>query len=273
MEGVKPVLVPYLERWHLLPDGAAFETHTSHLQPVTWQGQPAMLKVFKAKSDEKASGGILRLFDGCGVVRVFAGDETSVVLERVGPQTVLDVELDDGPAIAVILDVVQRLHGTSVAAAPGAITLRDWFGALFDRQGESALHGRCAAMARDLLAQPRDVMVLHGDIHHANILQSPRGWLAIDPKGLVGERTYDVANLFGNPLHQPEVFLDAQRMRWLARACASRLSLDVTRVLQFAFAFAGLSASWPADEGEVDTEPALRLRSAEIIEEIIRTGV
>ena len=27
-----------------------------------------------------------------------------------------------------------------------------------------------------------------------------RGWLAIDPQGLIGERTYEVANLLGNPM-------------------------------------------------------------------------
>ena len=47
-----------------------------------------------------------------------------------------------------------------------------------------------AATASKLLATPRDVMVLHGDIHHGNILDfGPRGWLAIDPKGVSGERS------------------------------------------------------------------------------------
>ena len=42
--------------------------------------------------------------------------------------------------------------------------------------------------------------VLHGDIHHDNILDfGKRGWLAIDPKRLQGERGFDYANLFCNP--------------------------------------------------------------------------
>jgi hypothetical protein len=46
----------------------------------------------------------------------------------------------------------------------------------------------------------RDVVVLHGDMHHENILKfSSRGWLAIDPKGLVGERGFDYANIFCKP--------------------------------------------------------------------------
>jgi len=51
-----------------------------------------------------------------------------------------------------------------------------------------------------LLADQHDVGVLHGDIHHGNILDfGPRGWLTIDPKGLIGERDFDYANLFCNP--------------------------------------------------------------------------
>jgi aminoglycoside/hydroxyurea antibiotic resistance kinase len=43
--------------------------------------------------------------------------------------------------------------------------------------------------------------VLHGDLHHGNVLDfGLRGWLAIDPKGLLGERGFDFANIFTNPI-------------------------------------------------------------------------
>ena len=42
--------------------------------------------------------------------------------------------------------------------------------------------------------------MLHGDIHHDNVLDfGERGWLAIDPKRLYGERGFDYANIFCNP--------------------------------------------------------------------------
>ncbi|MBH1547375.1 hypothetical protein I5U09_16900 [Stenotrophomonas maltophilia] len=68
------------------------------------------------------------------------------------------------------------------------------------REGE--ILARCADTARRLLADPGDVVPLHGDIHHGNILDfGDRGWLAIDPKRLKGERGFDYANLFCNPDH------------------------------------------------------------------------
>ena len=48
-------------------------------------------------------------------------------------------------------------------------------------------------------------MLLHGDLHHFNILQAgandaaPVAWRAIDPKGVWGDRTYEAGALLRNP--------------------------------------------------------------------------
>jgi streptomycin 6-kinase len=94
-----------------------------------------------------------------------------------------------------------------------------------------------------------------------------RGWLAIDPKALIGERTYDVANLLGNPWPHGRVVHDPDRMRRVAELYADRLELDVRRVLAFAHAHAGLSASWDLDDGY---DPEYRLRCAEVLEVAVK---
>jgi streptomycin 6-kinase len=91
----------------------------------------------------------------------------------------------------------------------------------------------------------RDVMVLHGDIHHGNVLDfGQRGWLVIDPKGLCGERCFDYANLFCNPTIETAGRL-ARRVELVAESAA----LDRSRLLRWIVAWAGLSASWLLDEG------------------------
>jgi streptomycin 6-kinase len=107
---------------------------------------------------------------------------------------------------------------------------------------------RGADLALRLLADPREVRVLHGDIHHRNIRQSPPGWLAFDPKGLVGERTYDCANALcnpyrGQPRHDPLVH-DERRLLTHAGILADALEIELGRVLQFTFVNACLSAGW-----------------------------
>jgi streptomycin 6-kinase len=92
-------------------------------------------------------------------------------------------------------------------------------------------------------------VVLHGDIHHDNILDfGARGWLAIDPKRVIGERGYDYANLLCNPdlptCHDPVRF--NRQIAVIAQAA----NLARPRLLQWVVAHAGLSAAWFLEDGE-----------------------
>ena len=104
---------------------------------------------------------------------------------------------------------------------------------------------------RDLLAMPCEVVPLHGDIHHGNVLDGGRrGWLAIDPKGLSGERTFDFVNILRNP--DAATALSAGRFGHHVDLLADTAALDRRRLLNWTLAFAGLSAAWHL----ADREPA-----------------
>ncbi|HKO90076.1 MAG TPA: aminoglycoside phosphotransferase family protein [Polyangiaceae bacterium] len=79
-----------------------------------------------------------------------------------------------------------------------------------------------------------------------NLRQSPRGWLAFDPKGLVGERTFDCANTLCNPSEgrYDALVHDEQRLLSHAGILSDVLEIELARILQFTFAYACLSASW-----------------------------
>jgi streptomycin 6-kinase len=92
-----------------------------------------------------------------------------------------------------------------------------------------------------------------------------RGWLAIDPKRLLGERGFDFANIFTNPdLADPaqpvatEPGRFAQRLDVVARAA----NLERQRLLLWILAWTGLSASWFLGDG--DPLAAIDLRIAEL---------
>jgi streptomycin 6-kinase len=104
-----------------------------------------------------------------------------------------------------------------------------------------------------LLQAQQDVVVLHGDIHHRNILDfGRRGWLAIDPKRVCGERGFDYANLFCNP--ELATVRAPGRMARQLRVVAEAAGLEEERLLQWIAAYAGLSAAWFLEDG--DTESA-----------------
>jgi len=253
----------YLTRWALAPDGDPIVTETGRLLPVRLRGASAILKI--ATIDEEKRGNRLMVWwDGEGAARVFAHHGDALLLERaVSTTTLADLTRSgrDDEATRILCCVVAKLHAPRGAAIPDVVPLSKWFASL---EPASAMHGglfaRSAAVARDLLSAPQDVVVLHGDIHHGNVLDfGERGWLAIDPKGLIGERGFDYANIFCNPDHEtataPNRF--AQRVDLIA----AEAQLDRRRLLKWILAWSGLSAGWSIDDG---TLPDSALAVAEL---------
>jgi streptomycin 6-kinase len=97
-------------------------------------------------------------------------------------------------------------------------------------------------------ASQREVAVLHGDIQHGNILDcGERGWLAINPKGLAGDRGFDYANLLCNPDHRTAT--PPGRLARRIVLVADTAGLERKRLLRWILAWAGLSAAWHLIDG------------------------
>lgn len=238
---------PYIDRWSLIADGKPIITHSSHLLPVIWRDKPAMLKV-ALNIDEKFGNRVLRWWDGDGAAYVYQHDENAALLERAtGPGSLLTMAKNGGDdeASRIMCRTAAKLHAPRLAELPADLVPLDrWFHEL---EPAARTHGgmlaTCAEVARSLLADQRDLTVLHGDIHHQNILDfGPRGWLAIDPKRVCGERGYDFANTFCNP---DLTFATApgRLQKQLPIVCAEAV-LEPKRLLQWIVAYAGLSAAW-----------------------------
>ena len=203
-------------------------------------------------------------WDGEGAAPVLAHDGEALLMARaLGSASLIQMVNDgrDEEATRILCGVAARLHAPRAKPTPALVALEQWFEALW--QG-AAMHGgileHCASTARELLAAPRDVTVLHGDIHHGNVLDfAASGWLAIDPKGLYGERGFDYANIFCNPDSEsalaPGSF--ARRIEIVANASG----IDRQRLLQWVLAWAGLSITWMLED---DLEPGTNLGVAKL---------
>lgn len=241
-----------LALWRLVPDGAPITTRSSRLLPVRCpDGTLAMLKI--AVEEEEARGAALMAWwAGDGAARVLARDGDALLLERaVGGSSLAEMvrQGQDSEASRILCAVAARLHTPRDAPPPGLVPLASWFREL---EPSAAHHGgvlrEAAAAARELLAEPREVTILHGDIHHGNVLDfGPRGWLAIDPKGLIGERGFDYANIFCNP--DAAVAASPGRLARQVGIVADAAALEPTRLLKWVLAYAGLSAAWTLGEG------------------------
>jgi streptomycin 6-kinase len=267
-------LAHYLTTWGLASPRLLTQTPTSRLYTVTHSGETAVLKLLApSETDERRGARALRAFAGQGAVYLRRADDGAHLLEyAAGDALVTLVERgEDERATRVIAEVLTQLHGVPQPPPDdGLLPLERWFGPLFARAAADAAAGgpsiyvRGAALAARLLADQRDIRVLHGDIHHYNIRRAARGWLAFDPKGLVGERTYDCANTLCNP-GLAEVVHNETRLLATAALLADLLGLEAARVLAFTYAYACLNASRWLQRGGHAIVPWM-LAVAELIE-------
>ncbi len=237
--------------WELEPDGAPFATGSSLLLAVRRHGEPAFLKL-AVHPEEKRGGDLMAYYGGrLGAARVIVHDEDAVLLERLeGPRSlaVMARNGEDEAACRILCETAAKLQVRRRGPRPDVlIPLKTWFAALWPAARRfGGVYAESAAVARELLATPEPPVVLHGDIHHGNILDGgERGWRAIDPKGLWGDRGYDYANLICNPDSETALANLERRV-----TIASEMSgLDRGRLLRWLLAYLGLSAAWTLSVG------------------------
>jgi streptomycin 6-kinase len=254
----------YLDRWGLVADGEVVTTSRASLLPVTRSGRRAMLKVAHFHT-ETVGNAVLAWWEGRGAARVLELDGAAVLLERAqsaGSLLQLYDEGRDTEAAGVIARLAAELHAPRRASPPtGIVPLSTWFADLqpaAERLGGVIRASAHAAMA--LVSTPTDEAILHGDLHHENILLfDDGGWRAIDPKGVRGETTFEyVPHLLDPDDTGP---LDVERLERQIDLMVAAAGLDAARVRTWLLAWAGLCAVWWLEDGK-SAEPSLRVADA-----------
>ncbi len=243
---------PYLERWSLTSDGQPIITHSSRLLPVTWQDKPAMLKVATDRS-EREGALLMQWWDGDGAARVYAQEDDAVLLERATDRVSLlhmAMNGEDDEASRIMVRTAAKLHAPRPVPLENSTPLQRWFRSLdLAARSHGGTFADCWKIATALLASPQQLSILHGDIHHRNILDfGERGWLAIDPKRIYGERGYDFANIFAN--EDLSTTTDPARLRRQLPIVSSGADIEASRLLKWIAAYCGLSAAWFLEDGQ-----------------------
>lgn len=253
-------LVGAIERWSLSNPTLVTETASSVIYRVEGADHgPAALKLLKLEvnGDEARGGALLAWYAGLGAVKVFGTAPDAVLMEWLDGESLGDLARasQDDRATGILCDVVERLHARRDTPLPDLMPLRRWFDALFQTgpapwpMGSRALVAKAIGIARDLFDGELPTQPLHGDIHHDNIRRSGDTWVAIDPKGLVGDPAYDYANSFQNPERAEALVLNAMRVSRHATAISERTGISRSRLLAWAVAHAALSGAWHIQGG------------------------
>lgn len=237
---------------------------------------PIILKLGLDNAGLKREALALKCFAGCGAVKVLSEDDGILLLERAVPGTTLKSYFPDKEeeSIEIVCGVMKRLHLTAPLTElkprqtgglreasyfhhmkdpdyAGGFAVASWLTALDKDWPLPDVYLHKARQLRDQLLQTaKPDVLLHGDLHHDNILQNGDGWLVIDPKGLIGEPAYEVAAFIRNPI--PELLDHADAMTILHNRItrfAAALELPSQRILDWCFVQAVLAWVWALEDG------------------------
>jgi streptomycin 6-kinase len=254
-------LEPWLARWGLdligrpaPPGGRDPYPGTGEVAFVRRGDEDLVLKLLPAGADEARSGEVLAHWDGLGAVRLIESAPGAVLIERAlpgGDLSQMALRGQDDAATLVLCGVMEKLD----RPAPGGAAFRtigDW-GAGFRRNRAKAaalgvdlgLVDRAERLFEQLRLTQADPIVLHGDLQHYNVVRDEaRGWLAIDPKGVLGEPAYETGALLRNPNVDMAFCADPATIDRRARLICERLGHPYGRVVGWCFSQWVLSVLW-----------------------------
>lgn len=258
-----------LEEWQLTLLQPFANLTFNFVSPVLLpEGQEAVLKMGYPNPDFAMECHALRHFNGQGAVKLLKSDSDSgkMIIEQIQPGTSLKQMNDDDKVTRIAAGVMQGLWRPFNETKEDAVdfpTIADWLRALpalkqrFEGGAgplDAELVTAAQQLSAELMADVSEPVLLHGDLHHDNIISaSSEAWVAIDPKGVVGEPAYEVGALLRNP--SPSIYRQCFKRR--VEILAEMLDIDRERVVRWAFVQAVLSAVWAVDGSPADWGPVL----------------
>jgi streptomycin 6-kinase len=280
------------QRWHLtdirpLPDlSYSFVAFAVRAENGPSKKSEVVLKLGVPDRELRSGIAALRHYDGRGACRLLGADARRgmLLMERLKPGHALATLEDGDSATEIAAEVMSQLWGCSagltlpLSQGAGAkfIRLSDWFDR-FKRlhhryTGKTGplsewLVAKAESLSGELLTENKDEVLLHGDFHHFNVVKSACGWLAIDPKGVIGPRGYEVGPLLINMVPG---FLSGrdpreQTQRRIA-ILSERLNMESERIRAWGLCHAVLSAWWTLEDNDPD-QGAYSMRCAELFTE------
>lgn len=271
-----PALVDELaQRWSCAPDGPVMHGQVGIVLPVRHRDLPAVIKVSFPHPGNTYEPDAFRAWNGRGAVRLYDRDDEhyAMLLERAGQGTLADVG-DFDRAVATMGALSARLAVPAPAGLPRLSRLvAEWEHEILFAAAELGnpipRHVLDAAVAtvRELGPDQPETLV-HGDLHDANVLPGEREpWLAIDPKGYVGDRAYDTITVIRSLRFAALLFSADPRpglLRGLDVFCEAA-QLDRDRARRWAQVRAVKGALW----GRQHDEPDWSIRAADQLAEIL----
>ena len=250
-----PKLITQVEATYGLSNLKPVEALSYNYVLTGLQGSKAVILKLGLDTDGfKREAAALMAFSGFGVVEVLSANNGLLLLECAVPGVSLRSyfpEKDD-EAINITAHVIKRLHKAPIPSPHQFPHVKDWLAVLDSDLKIPAQTLQKARELRDqLLKTAAPDILLHGDLHHDNILQNGNNWVAIDPKGVIAEPAYEVAAFIRNPIPELLTHDNAPNIihNRITRFSEFLIELPSQRILDWCFVQAVLSWMWAIEDG------------------------
>ncbi len=212
----------------------------------------AVLKLCLPDHEFLCEAEALRVFDGKACVRLLRDDLAAgaLLLERLMPGVevhTLEDDVAETSAVAGVMLALQRPY-SGIFPFPYAT---EWINEALDPNAIPKLKAEHPWIDRaldrivEIASEPGENVLLHGDLHHMNVLRGREGeWIAIDAKGVIGDPAWELAPFLFNCLSRYPRDDWPSIIRRRADQFAEALSLERERVYAWSAVRAIQSAWW-----------------------------
>lgn len=257
LDSIPRLIGKYSAQWDL-EVLSPFNLTYNYIAPAKQKGgKDVVLKIcYPSDRGFQAEVDALTHYNGKGAVKLLSvdGNDHVMLLERLLPGESLNSFTNDDEVTRIIAGVMKKLwrplpseHGFSTVDrwAQAIPRFRDQF-TEHTSPVSFALLNKAEQLFAELLSTSDGLVLVHGDLHHGNILHSEKaGWIAVDPIGVAAEPAYEVAAMIRHPFEKikTEVDLHPLLQRRL-EILAEELSLPMERLVRWCFARTVLAVVW-----------------------------
>ncbi|TYS52074.1 aminoglycoside phosphotransferase family protein [Bacillus infantis] len=250
-------LIEECERRWKLRIGEHYKLSYNFAAPVFMaDGTEAVLKLSVPGGESKGEAYALEQLKGPGVVEVYEADVEKgiLLLEKVSPGSTLAGVEDDEEAAGIAANLMKNLWVPAKDSSdlPGMEERHQSLQRILREKPEglgpitASMLNEANSIFAENIRNTADNFLLHGDLHHYNILDGGKnGWIIIDPKGLIGEKEYDVIQYLLNRLPETDAeSIISKRINLFAE----KAGLERDKLISWGYAHSILSASWSWEE-------------------------
>lgn len=214
--------------------------------------KPIILKIGPDSKAFAKEATCLKAFAHSSAAKVIADDVGMIIMQRAVPGTTLKhyFSASETQATEALCSIIKELHFANVPKNHNFYYVNELLKTL-DKELDipNEILSKARLLRDELLNSTKKEVLLHGDLHHDNILKNGDGWLVIDPKGFIGDPAFELAAYLCNPI--PELLQEDNAREIIAsriKLLAEQLDIPEQRITDWLYVKSVLCWAWSLDD-------------------------